>query len=377
MKKIRNLVAAALIFTSSVSIMGCSNINTNASSNIKAQTTLATIGGETITLEDVDNELSQLIESLKEDYGKDFETSEDTQALDYLNSQRINVLHQLIQEKILLTKAEELNLIPDEDSLNEKIEAYIADLTEYYGGEEELERAKEYFGYTNDTFNKFVKKQVIQEIVVEEVTKDVTVAEDEIKDFYNKNLELYFTQKPGAKAKHILFETEEEAQSVKESIEKGETTFEEEFEKYDNKESGDKKPVAEDLGFVEFEQEGFDEDFLKGFKNVKENVVTDPIKSSFGYHLVLASEVSTEDVITPLEDAKESIFAQLEYEKQFTLFQNQLLQWEEELNVKITAEDIGYSLEATTDATLDEINETDTIEDTDDTTESTSEEIAE
>lgn len=377
MKKIRNLVAAALIFTSSVSIMGCSNINTNASSNIKAQTTLATIGGETITLEDVDNELSQLIESLKEDYGKDFETSEDTQALDYLNSQRINVLHQLIQEKILLTKAEELNLIPDEDSLNEKIEAYIADLTEYYGGEEELERAKEYFGYTNDTFNKFVKKQVIQEIVVEEVTKDVTVAEDEIKDFYNKNLELYFTQKPGAKAKHILFETEEEAQSVKESIEKGETTFEEEFEKYDNKESGDKKPVAEDLGFVEFEQEGFDEDFLKGFKNVKENVVTDPIKSSFGYHLVLASEVSTEDVITPLEDAKESIFAQLEYEKQFTLFQNQLLQWEEELNVKITAEDIGYSLEATTDATLDEINETDTIEDTDDTIESTSEEIAE
>ena len=171
MKKIRNLVAAALIFTSSVSIMGCSNINTNASSNIKAQTTLATIGGEKITLEDVDNELSQLIESLKEDYGKDFETSEDTQALDYLNSQRINVLHQLIQEKILLTKAEELNLIPDEDSLNEKIEAYIADLTENYGGEEELERAKEYFGYTNDTFNEFVKKQVIQEIVVEEVLK--------------------------------------------------------------------------------------------------------------------------------------------------------------------------------------------------------------
>lgn len=357
MKKIRNLVAAALIFISSVSIMGCSNINTTATSNISSQTTLATIGKEKITLEDVDKELTQLIDSLKENYGEDFETSEDTTALDSLNNQRITVLYQLIQEKILLTKAEELKLIPDEKTLKEKITSYITDLTEYYGGEEELKEAKEYFGYTDETFNEFVKNQVTQELVVEEVTKDVTVAEGEIEDFYNENLETYFTQKPGAQAKHILFETEEDAQKVKDSIDKGETTFDDEFTKYSNNESTEDKPVAEDLGFVEFEQEGFDEDFLKGFKNVKENVVTEPIKSSFGYHLVLATEISNEDVITPLEDAKESITAQLEYEKQYALFQNQLIEWEEELKVKITAESIGYSIEEDTEKTTEETSD--------------------
>lgn len=381
MKKIRNLVAAALIFTSSVSIMGCSNINTTANSNIKTQTVLATIGKEKITLADVDNELSQLIESLKADYGKNFETSEDTQALEYLNSQRISVLYQLIQEKILLTKAEELDLVPDEETLKEKINAYIADLTESYGGEEELENAKEYYGYTDETFNEFVKNQVIQELVVEEITKDVTVSEGEIEDFYNENLETYFTQKPGAKAKHILFETEEDAKKVKNSIDKGETTFEDEFNKYNNNESRDDRPVAEDLGFVEFEQEGFDKDFLKGFKNVEENVVTKPIKSSFGYHLVLATEISKEDVITPLEDVKDSIMSQLEYDKQYTLFQNQLIKWEEELNVKITAESIGLSLEEPTEEVTEEnsneVEESSTEENDNTDNNEDSEEVAE
>lgn len=348
MKNIKKLVAGALIFTTAITAMGCTKTTTpNTTTGLNPTTVLAELNGEKILLSDVDAEISTLIDSLKEEYGDDLD--EDT--LNYINSERVYVLQQLIQEKILLKKAEELNLIPSEEDLNAKIEENIQGLIEYYGGEEKLNEAKQYYGYTDDTFNDFIKSQVIQETVVEEITKDVTVSEEEINKFYEENKDFYFTQNEGANALHILFETEEEAKEAKAKIDSGETTFDELFKEYLKKEDTEDTngslsyPLSEDLGFVEYEQPNFDTDFLAGFKEVKDGEISDPVKSSFGYHLISVSGISNEKVVTPLKDVKDVIKSEVEYQKKLELFQNKIIEWEEEYNLKVTADSIGYNPE--------------------------------
>lgn len=338
MIKIKKLLASALILSTSLVAVSCSTTK----SNLDPKTVLGEVNGQQITLEDVDTELIGYIDYLKEEFGDNFESKIDEQTKVYLNSERATVLNQLIQEKVLLKKAEELNLVPEESELNSKIEENIKELTEFYGGEDELDAAKKQYGYTDDTFNEFIKSQIIQETVVDYVTKDITVSDDEINTFYEENKEKYFTQQIGANAKHILFETEEEAIKCKEEIDAKEITFEEAFEKYSENKMQNLKPLSEDLGFVEYEQANFDTDFLTGFKKVKEGEVSDPVKSSFGYHLIKVSGITNEPTITPLNDVKEAILNQISYEKKFEKYQNQLIEWKDEMNVKITASAIGY-----------------------------------
>ena len=75
-----------------------------------------------------------------------------------------------------------------------------------------------------------------------------------LKQYYNENNDKY-TVKAGANAKHILFETEEEAQDAKNKIRSGETTFEDLYSQYEANKSTGTKPLSEDLGYVENEQD--------------------------------------------------------------------------------------------------------------------------
>lgn len=341
MKKVKKIIAGALLLSTIVSVTGCAN----KSSNLDPKTVLAEVNGKKITLADVDLELSPYISYLKEENGDNFESKIDEQTKLYFNSQRATALNQLVQEEVLLIKAKELNLIPTDEELNKKVEERITELEEYYGGKEELDKAKESYNYTDETFNTFIKNQIIQEVVVEDITKDITVSDDEIKTYYNDNKDTYFTQNPGAISQHILFETEKEAQKCSDEISSGKTTFEDAFKLYSDNASSGTYPLSENLGFVEYEQENFDKDFLAGLKTLKVNEVSKPVKSSFGYHIIKATEITKEKTILKLEDVKESIKEQLLYDKKYELYQNKLIEWKEELDVKITADSIGYNPE--------------------------------
>lgn len=340
MKKIKRLIAGVLLTLSIISLVGC-GAKTTANDN----TVLAEVNGKQILLSDVDLELGSFIDYLKQENGDNFEEKLDEQTRIYFNSQRATVLNQLIQEEILLLKAKELNLEPTEEELTKSLQQRINELEAYYGGKEELEEIKKTYNYTDEEFNTMLKNQIIQEIVIEDVTKDVEVTEDEIKEYYEEYKDTYFTQNPGATAQHILFEKEEDAQKCLDEINAGKTTFEEAFKLYEENKEKDELPLAESLGFVEFEQEGFDKDFLAGFKEVKENEISKPVKSSFGYHLIKATKIQKDKTTINFEEVKDDIKENILYEKQYKIYNEKLTEWKEELGVKITADVIGYNPE--------------------------------
>lgn len=332
MRKIKNIVAAAIITTMAFSITGCKMIEKTPEAIQK--TVLAKVGDEKITMADVNSELQADIDYLIETYGEDYESTMDDTLKEQLKSARQSVLEQLVNEKVLIDKGTELEYIPSDEELEAAIEEERANFVEAYGGEEELQEALEYYGMSDEKFQSFLENMVKTEKVKEAIVKDVTVSDEEIESYYNENIDQY-TTKAGANAKHILFETEEEAKAAKDKIDSGETTFEEVYSQYEANKSSGTKPLSEDLGYVENEQEGYDTDFLAGFKVLKEGEISSPVKSSFGYHIIKVEGLQTEEKVTSLDEVKETIKATLLSQKQEELYNSTLEQWKKDLNVKL------------------------------------------
>lgn len=332
MRKIKNIVIAAAITTMAFSITGCKMIEKTPEAIQK--TVLAKVGGDKITMADVNSELQADIDYLTETYGEDYENNIDDSLKEQLKKARKQVLEQLVNDEVLITKGTELGYIPSDEELSTAIEEEKAKFTEAYGGEEGLKEALEYYGMSDEKFDSFIENLVKTDKVKEAMIKDVTVSDEEIEQYYNDNIDKY-TVKAGANAKHILFETEEEAQDAKNKIDLGETTFEDLYSQYEANKSSGTKPLSEDLGYVENEQEGYDTDFLAGFKTLKEGEVSAPVKSSFGYHIIKVEGVQTEDKVTPLDDVKDSIKSTLLSEKQEEVYNSTLEEWKKDLNVKL------------------------------------------
>lgn len=332
MRKIKNIVVAAAITTMAFSITGCKMIEKTPEAIQK--TVLAKVGDEKITMADVNSELQADIDYLIETYGEDYENNIDDSLKEQLKTVRTQVLEQLVDDKVLITKGTELGYMPSDDELATAIEEEKAKFVEAYGGEDGLKEALEYYGMSDEKFNSFVENMVKTEKVKEAMIKDVTVSDEEVEQYYNDNIDEY-TVKAGANAKHILFETEEEAQDAKNKIDSGETTFEDLYSQYTSNASSGTKPLSEDLGYVENDQEGYDTDFLVGFKTLKEGEVSAPVKSSFGYHIIKVEGVQTEEKVTSLDDVKDTIKSTLLSEKQEETYNSTLEEWKKELNVKL------------------------------------------
>ena len=332
MRKIKNIVIAAAITTMAFSITGCKMIEKTPEAIQK--TVLAKVGGDKITMADVNSELQADIDYLTETYGEDYENNIDDSLKEQLKKARKQVLEQLVNDEVLITKGTELGYIPSDEELSTAIEEEKAKFTEAYGGEEGLKEALEYYGMSDEKFDSFIENLVKTDKVKEAMIKDVTVSDEEIEQYYNDNIDKY-TVKAGANAKHILFETEEEAQDAKNKIDSGETTFEDLYSQYEANKSSGTKPLSEDLGYVENEQTGYDTDFLAGFKTLKEGEVSAPVKSSFGYHIIKVQGVQTEEKVTPLDEVKDNIKSTLLSEKQNEVYNSTLEQWKKDLNVKL------------------------------------------
>ena len=258
MRKIKNIGASATVAVMAFSMAGCKMIEKTPEAIQK--TVLAKVGGDKITMADVNSELQADIDYLIETYGEDYENNIDDTLKAKLKSARQSVLEQLVDNKVLITKGTELGYIPSDEELATEIETERQNFVKAYGGEDKLKEALEHYGMSDEKFNSFLENLVKVQKVTEAITKDVTVTDEDIETYYNENIEDY-TKKAGANAKHILFKTEEEAKAAKDKINSGEATFDDIYAEYEANATSRTFPLSEDLGYVENEQENFDTDF--------------------------------------------------------------------------------------------------------------------
>ena len=120
-----------------------------------------------------------------------------------------------------MKKATELNLKPSDDDINKQINDTINQYKAQYSEEGQFESILKQNGITEDQFKESIKTQIITSAVEENMLKDITVTDDEVQTYYDKNKDTIFTVGAGATVAHILVADEETAKSLKAKLDAG------------------------------------------------------------------------------------------------------------------------------------------------------------
>jgi len=188
------------------------------------------------------------------------------------------VLDTLITEKIIDLEVEKQKVVVSEEDIENEMKKII----DYYGGEDSFNQALKSAGYSIDTVKEDIKKNVEVKKLLE---PSITITEDEMKQHFEDNKEM-FAQEEQVKASHILVDSLEKAQEVKNKLSTGE-----EFAKLAQEYSLDNsnKDKGGELGYVvkgqmvpEFEEAVF---------SLGVGEISDSVKTEFGYHIIKVEEV--------------------------------------------------------------------------------------
>lgn len=153
------------------------------------------------------------------------------------------------------------------------------------------------------------KKDILAQMAMKEIVKDITVTEEEVKAFYEANEEK-FKKPETVSAKHILTDSEEKCSSILEAVTGGEKTFEEAAKESSSCPSGAR---GGDLG--EFGRGQMVKEFEDAAFAAEVGKVVGPVKTQFGYHLIKV-EKKNEASKASFEEVKENIRRNLMGQKQ-------------------------------------------------------------
>lgn len=179
------------------------------------------------------------------------------------------------------------------------------------GEEDNLEELEEY-----KKIMASARRDVLAQLAMREVLKDVNVSEEEAKTFYEVNKE-QFKKGETVSAKHILMDTEEKCNEVLETITKGEKTFEDAAKECSTCPSGQQ---GGDLG--EFGRGQMVPEFEEAAFNAEIGQIVGPVKTQFGCHLIKV-EAKKEAQVATYEEVEEIIKRNLLQQKQNQVYLEQ------------------------------------------------------
>jgi len=242
------------------------------------ESNVAKIGGEAITMEQFHTKLEQTA-------GKD-------------------VLKRMIDDQVIMNQAKELKLEATDAEVQAEIDAMIKE--RFSGDQKQFEEALKQYNLTKEDLFRDYKTNVTAQKIA---TKDVTISEQEIKDYYDQNKETLGTPAQ-ITARHILVKDEAKAKELYEKVKADPNQFEA-LAKENSEDPGSKEkggmldPFGKGAMVPEFENAAF---------AAKVNEVLAPVKSEFGYHIIQVLK-RTEAVVPTLEEKKAEIEKTLKQQK--------------------------------------------------------------
>lgn len=143
-----------------------------------------------------------------------------------------------------------------------------------------------------------VKNDMLKNYAMHKIFNEVTINDDEVLDYYNKNKDTLFSPTTYT-ASHILVEDENKANKILEEIENG-LDFAEAAKKYSIDPSKDN---GGSLGT--FPKGVMVPEFQEGLDKLSIGEVSKPVKSQFGYHLIKLDDKKVNE--QNFEDIKDNV----------------------------------------------------------------------
>ncbi len=206
-------------------------------------------------------------------------------------------LDQLITRKLIIQLAESEEITVSEDELNEEVQTIVDE--NFQGDQEQFEMVLDQYGISLEAF----KEDARLNLMVRKIAMaSIDTSEEEARSFFEEHSYM-FAQEEEVEARHILVDSEEEAEEIISRLSDGEdfADLAEEFSTdLSNKDEGGY------LGFFgrgmmvdEFEETAF---------SLEIGEISEPVETGFGFHIIEvldrieAEEVSYEEVSDEVED---------------------------------------------------------------------------
>ena len=235
--------------------------------SISKREVVATVGDTKITKDD-------LYEQLVDTYGA-------------------NVVSKMIDDEIINQEVKKEKIKVSNEEVEKEFENYMAQ----YGGEEAFNNLLMQQGLTKDDF----KDDITQYVQIEKlVDSRIKVTDEEIKEYFEENKEK-FNEEEQVHANHILVEDEKTAKDIKKQLDEG-ADFAELAKKHSKDTANAEK--GGDLGF--FGKGKMVKEFEEAAFASKVDEITDPVKTSHGYHIIQVVEKKAAKK-AKLEDSKAEI----------------------------------------------------------------------
>jgi len=255
----------AIALTLSASIIGlsaCSNDSDSSSGKADPKVVATTKAGD-INKEDFYNEM-------KDRSGKE-------------------VLKEMITTKVLKDKYS-----VSDKQVNEELKKIKDQLGDDY------KAALEQQGLTEKDLKENLRLNLLQE---QAVTEDIKVKDEDIKKQYDR-------MKTEIKAKHILVADKETADKVKKELDAG-GDFDKLAKKYSTDDAN--KDQGGELGY--FSTGKMDQAFEDAAYKMKKGEVSDPVQSSFGFHIIKVEDIRDKKDVESYDKAKKDIRRELAMKK--------------------------------------------------------------
>lgn len=177
------------------------------------------------------------------------------------------------------------------------------------GDDAKWAEALEAQGYTEEAVRSELRAQLLSEKLVKEVSGDTAPTDEEALAYYEAN-KAQFTVPETRDVRHILVKTKAEADKLYAEIEGG-ADFAALAKKHSqdpgSKDNGGKLTIAQGQTVEAFDKTAF---------LLETGVVSRPVKTEYGYHLIVPLGAVKPGKVTPFDQAKSQIKTQLEQTKQ-------------------------------------------------------------
>lgn len=222
------------------------------------------VNGDEVTNSEFQNAYDNAIErqkSLYSQFGQDFSRlMEGASGKLYELRMKSRTLDSLIEREIVAQEAEDRGITPESAEVNQKYNDQLDSILNQQGWTlDQLKSALSSQGRSFDEFEKNMKESVRQQLKQEElrsqVVGDIQPSDEELKNYYDENIDQYVESPARVKASHLVFNTQSKAETVKKKVEENPDYFEEYAEENDIDPSlgwfskGEKSKNVEDLAF--------------------------------------------------------------------------------------------------------------------------------
>lgn len=292
----------AVLLIASLALTGC------------GQKVAATVNGKKI----YEDEVEKRFEILKGQYQTNGEMDGNAE-----KELKESVIDSLINEILITEEAARQNVEVSKEEVNSR----IGEVKGNFPDEKSFFKALEENKMNLADFEKEIEKSLVMQKMMDKVMTGIKVTDEEVKKHYEENKES-FVESEQIHSKHILLKDEETAKKVLTELKDGS-----DFAKLASKHSTDpgSKDKGGDLGWMGRDQ--LVPEFAEAAFNLQIGQLSDPVKSQFGYHIIVVEE-KKEATQRSFEDVKGDIKQILLENKRSEKFQKWIEGLKKEADIK-------------------------------------------